>query len=89
MPELFAVCTPNSLPHPDGRVEHGYQINVMDQALEVVATVELPDWTRCDLEEAGRHLTGAGFEVAPEAEGGWKAAGLGFLVPVTRTALAR
>ena len=27
--ELIAVCTPNSHPHEDGRVGHGFQINVL------------------------------------------------------------
>lgn len=86
MPELTAVCTPNSLPHPDGRVEHGYQLNVLDEDLEVVAAVELAHWTGCDLEEAGRHLAEAGFALGLGAGGGWKAAGLGFMAPVTRAA---
>ncbi|MFF4456683.1 hypothetical protein [Streptomyces goshikiensis] len=89
MPELNAVCTPNSSPpHEDGRVEHGCQLTVIAEHLAVVATVELPHWSTCDLAEASRHLGEAGFELAPETEGGWRAAGLGFLAPVTRTALA-
>ncbi|MFZ3475381.1 hypothetical protein ACODT3_42250 [Streptomyces sp. 4.24] len=86
MPELTAVCTPNSYPHEDGRVEHGYQLNVLDD-LTVVATVELPHWTSCDLAEAGRHLTEAGFALCPGGEdGGWRPAGLGYMAPVDRLA---
>lgn len=83
MPELNAVCTPNSLPHEDGRVEHGYQLNVLDEALEVVATVDLPHWITCDLTEADRHLEEAGFALRPGGDdGGWRPAGLGYLAPV-------
>ncbi|MFJ2752815.1 hypothetical protein [Streptomyces sp. NPDC087297] len=89
MPELTAVCTPNSYPHEDGRVEHGYQLNVLDGDLAVVATVELSHWTSCDLEEAGRHLAEAGYELRPGGEdGGWSPAGLGYMAPVAPTAAA-
>ncbi|MFD6534930.1 hypothetical protein [Streptomyces goshikiensis] len=89
MPELTAVCGPNSLPHEDGRVEHGYQLNVRDDSLAVVATVELPHWTSCDLAEADRHLTEAGFALRPGGvDGGWRPAGLGYMAPVAWTTSA-
>lgn len=85
MPERTAVCTPNSHPHEDGRVEHGYQLNVLDNDLAVLTTIELPHWTSCDLNEASRHLAEAGYALRPGEDegGGWRPAGLGYMAPVT------
>ncbi|MET9776200.1 hypothetical protein ABZ023_18400 [Streptomyces sp. NPDC006367] len=86
--ELFAACTPNSYPHEDGRVEHGYQLNVLDQDLTVLTTVELPDWETFDEEAAGRRLADAGFTLrsGPDSAspGGWSPAGLGYMASVAR-----
>ncbi|GAA0667122.1 hypothetical protein GCM10009535_53690 [Streptomyces thermocarboxydovorans] len=92
MSELTAVCTPNSYPHEDGRVEHGYQLNVLDQDLVVVATVDLPDWESFQQEEAGQRLADAGFALqagsdSADAEG-WSPAGLGYMAPVVRAKAA-
>ncbi|MEU2453883.1 hypothetical protein ABZ605_27870 [Streptomyces sp. NPDC012765] len=89
MPELNAVITPNSLPHPDGRVEHGYQLNVLDEDLAIVATVELAHWTGCDLREASRHLTEAGFALCSGGQDGdWRQSGMGYMARVARNAAA-
>ncbi|WP_435058353.1 hypothetical protein [Streptomyces sp. bgisy060] len=88
-PALTAVCTPNSHPHADGRVEHGYQLNVLDETLTIVATVDLPHWDRFNAEEAGQHLADAGFALKADAAGpGWRPSGLGHMTPVARTAIA-
>ncbi|MET9528205.1 hypothetical protein [Streptomyces coeruleorubidus] len=92
MSELVAACTPNSYPHDDGRVEHGYQLNVFDQDLAVLATVDLPDWESFDHEEAGRHLADAGFSLqsgsGSAGTGGWSPAGLGYMASVVRAEAA-
>lgn len=81
MSELIAACTPNSLPNEDGRVEHGYQITVLDQDMAVVATVDLPEWETFQPEEAVRKLTDGGF-VLSDGTGGWMPSGLGHMAPV-------
>jgi hypothetical protein len=78
--DFTATCTPNSQPHEDGRVEHGYQLNVLDQDLTIVATVELPDWESFDQETASSCLTDAGFV----STGAWSPSGLGYMTPVAR-----
>lgn len=87
-PELVATCTPNSLPHDDGRVEHGYQINVLAEDLSIVATVDLPDWEAFDPASAVRQLNGAGFTLGPDVSrtelDGWSPSGLGYTAPVVR-----
>lgn len=89
MPELiFAACTPNSYPHDDGRVEHGYSLTVLDAGMDVLATVNLPDWNDFRREEAERHLADVGFLLqgspdAPDAED-WTPAGLGYRACVVR-----
>ncbi|MFG3336960.1 hypothetical protein ACGFZZ_33700 [Streptomyces tendae] len=85
MSGLMAVCTPNSHPHDDGRVEHGYQLNVLDEDLAVQATVDLPDWESFQQEAAGRRLTEAGFALDPTGADSWRPSGLGFMAPVVRT----
>ncbi|PNG22335.1 hypothetical protein [Streptomyces cahuitamycinicus] len=92
MSDLIAVCTPNSQPHEDGRVEHGYQLNVLDQGLTVLATVDLPDWERFRQEAAGRRLADAGFALQPGRDSAdaerWSPSGLGYMAPVVRTGTA-
>lgn len=90
--ELTAVCTPNSHPHPDGRVEHGYQINVLDEGLSIVATVDLPEWESFRPASAGHRLIEHGYMIRPDARGpqavnGWRRAEPGldsWSVPVVR-----
>ncbi|WP_432158208.1 hypothetical protein [Streptomyces sp. bgisy153] len=92
MSELTAVCTPNSYPHEDGRIEHGYQLNVLDQDLTVLATVDLPDWESFHQEAAGHRLADAGFALQPGLDSsgaeGWTSAGLGYMAPVVRAEAA-
>ena len=83
MSDLTAICTPNSQPHEDGRVEHGYQLNVLDQSLAIVATVNLPEWESFQQEEAVRQLADAGFNLCSSADA-WSQSGLGYMAPVTR-----
>jgi len=80
---LTAICTPNSQPHEDGRVEHGYQLNVLDQSLAIVATVDLPEWESFQQEEAVRQLAEAGFVLSSSVEA-WSPSGLGYMTPVAR-----
>lgn len=85
---LTAVCTPNSHPDEDGRVEHGYQLNVLDPDLRIVATVDLPDWTTFQPAEAGRQLAEHGYTIRPDAHG-WRTAALNlnsWSAPVAPTA---
>lgn len=76
--DLTAVCTPNSHPHDDGRVEHGYQINViaLDDNLSTLATIDLPDWESFRPASAGHRLIEAGYMIAPGIDradmNGWK-----------------
>lgn len=82
-PEFVATCTPNSLPHDDGRVEHGYQINVLAEDFSIVATVDLPDWEVFDPASAVHQLSEAGFTLGPDVNG-WNPSGLGYTMPVVR-----
>lgn len=88
MSVLMAVCTPNSHPHDDGRVEHGYQLNVLDEELAVLATVDLPEWESFQEEAAGQRLAEAGFAL-DTGEDAWSPSGLGFMAPVVRTGPAK
>lgn len=89
---LTAVCTPNSHPGGDGRVEHGYQLNVLDQDLNIVATVDLPDWGSFRPASAGHRLAEHGYMIRPDARGpqtfdGWRQASPGldsWSAPVVR-----
>lgn len=89
MSELIASCTPNSYPNEDGRVAHGYQLNVLDEDVAVLATTDLPDWESFRPEAAGKHLAAMGFTLLsnpsyPDVES-WYPAGLGYMAAVTRT----
>lgn len=86
MPDLFAACTPNSLPQ-DGRTEHGWQITVVDDAMAVLDTVDLPEWDTFRQEEAEAHLARSGYALQPSATE-WAPAGLGFMAPVVPTSPA-
>ncbi|NUV64302.1 hypothetical protein [Streptomyces sp. CAI-85] len=91
--DLTAVCTPNSHPGEDGRVEHGYQLNVLDAELRIVATVDLPEWESFRPSSAGHRLIEHGYMIRPDARGpetvnGWRQASPGldsWSVPVVRT----
>ncbi|WP_329204015.1 hypothetical protein [Streptomyces sp. NBC_01435] len=85
MPNLVAACTPNSLPREDGRVDHGYQLTVLDESMKVVDTVDLPDWETFRREELDAQLNLAGYVLRP-SETGWSPAGLGFMASVVRAA---
>lgn len=84
--ELTAVCTPNSHPHEDGNVEHGFQINVLDEQLAILATVDLPDWESFRPASAGHRLIEVGFMIRPGVDradlNGWKPVTNGYTVPV-------
>lgn len=86
MSELTAVCTPNSHPHDDGGVEHGFQINVLDEQLDILATVALPDWERFRPASAGHRLIELGYTIRPGLDradlNGWKPEAHGYTVPV-------
>lgn len=90
MIELTAVCTPNSHPHPDGRVEHGYQLNViaLDDQLTTLVTVDLPDWDRFRPASAGHRLIEVGYMIRPGIDradmNGWRREASGYTVPVVR-----
>jgi hypothetical protein len=84
MSELIATFTPSSYPHEDGRVEHGYQLNVLAEDLAILVTVDLPDWESFRQEAAGHCLAGAGFTLQPDSAG-WSPSGLGYMAPVVRT----
>lgn len=79
MPNLFAACTPNSLPE-HGRTEHGWQINIVNDAMTVLHTVDLPDWNTFHETEAAAALERAGYALPPSTE--WAPAGLGFMAAV-------
>ena len=86
MPDLFAACTPNSLPE-DGRTEHGWQITIVEDAMTVLDTVDLPGWATFHEQEAGDHLASAGYTLQPSSPQ-WTPAGLGFMAPVVRATAA-
>lgn len=86
--DLFAACTPNSLPDAEGHVEHGFQINVMNDAMAILTTIDLPDWETFRPASAGHRLIEHGYMIHPDARGvpqsvnGWRSVGPGFMVPV-------
>lgn len=84
--ELIAVCTPNSHPDQGGGVNHGFQINVLDDQLGILATVDLPDWETFRPASAGHRLIEVGYMISPGVDradlNGWKAAAHGYTVPV-------
>lgn len=84
---LTATCTPNSYPHKDGRVEHGFQINVLDHDLIAITTVDLPDWESFRPASAGHRLIERGWMIRPDARGpetvnGWRPVGSGWMTQV-------
>lgn len=86
---LMAACTPNSLPDAAGEVEHGFQINVLDDGMTVLATIDLPDWETFRPASAGHRLIERGYMIRPDARGpetvnGWRRAGIGFMTQVMR-----
>lgn len=88
--KLMAACTPNSLPGADGHTEHGFQINVLDSDMAILATIDLPDWETFRPASAGHRLIEHGYRIRPDARGadtvnGWSQAGPGWRVPVIRT----
>lgn len=87
---LMAACTPNSLPDADGRTGHGFQINVLDDDMAVLATIDLPDWESFRPASAGHRLIERGYMIRPDARGpetvnGWTAVGPSWMTPVVRT----
>lgn len=68
-PALFATCTPNSMPQA-GHVEFGYELNVMDDQLELLATLDLPDWHKFRPASAGHRLIEMGYMIHPDARNG-------------------
>lgn len=90
VPVHTAACTPNSYPHEDGRVEHGFQINVVDDRMTVLATIDLPEWEHFLPASAGHRLIEHGWMILPHARGpkmvnGWHHAGIGWITRVIRT----
>ncbi|MEU9925114.1 hypothetical protein AB0H51_28165 [Streptomyces griseoluteus] len=79
MSDLYAACTPNSLP-VDGSTPHGYQLTVLDGGMRVSEVADLPDWETFDGDEADRRLTSMGYVPT----GSWSEAGLGHMTAVTR-----
>lgn len=63
---LFATCTPNSMPQA-GHVEFGYELNVMNDQLELLATLDLPDWHKFRPASAGHRLVEMGYMIHPNA----------------------
>lgn len=94
-PALFmATCTPNSAPfwHDDvQRCQHGYEINVLDDGLNILATIELPEWESFRPASAGHRLIEHGWMIRPEARdepetvNGWRAIGSGWVTQVIST----
>lgn len=86
--QLFAACTPNSEPVA-GRAEYGYQINVLDEGMKILVTIDLPEWQKFRPASAGHRLIEHGYMIRPDARGpdtvnGWREVGMGFMVPVMR-----
>lgn len=85
---LMAACTPNSLPDAEGEVEHGFQLNVLDDAMVIVATIELPEWETFRAASAGHRLIEHGYMIHPNARAaadtvnGWRRVGLGWMTQV-------
>jgi hypothetical protein len=79
MSGLYATCTPNSLP-VEGRTPHGYQVNVLDERMQVADTFELPALEAFDADQAELTLTSAGYV----PQGLWSPAGQGHMCQVAR-----
>jgi len=87
---LLATCTPNSLPDAEGKTAHGFQINVLDHGMNIITTINLPEWESFRPASAGHRLIEHGFMIRPDARGpetvnGWSPTGPGYTVPVIRT----
>ena len=85
----MATCTPNSLPDAGGEVQHGFQINVLDASMAILATVDLPDWETFRPASAGHRLIEHGYMIRPDARtsgtvNGWRQAGSGWMTQVMR-----
>lgn len=88
-PVYMATCTPNSAPYDDGRVEHGFQINVLDDGLSIIETINLPEWEEFRPASAGHRLIEHGFMIRPDGRGpetvnGWRPMGSGWITQVIR-----
>lgn len=86
---LVAACTPNSLPDAGGVAEYGFQINVLDDDMSVLATINLPDWETFRPASAGHRLIEHGYMIRPDARtpetvNGWSQAGSGWMASVMR-----
>lgn len=86
---LMAACTPNSLPDADGEVEHGFQINVLDDSATILVTIDLTDWETFRPASAGHRLIEHGYLIRPDARtpetvNGWSRAGMGWVTSVMR-----
>lgn len=90
----MATCTPNSQPywHDEGgqRTEHGYQINVLDEGLNILATIDLPEWETFRPASAGHRLIEHGWMIRPDARtpetvNGWRPVGSGWVTQVIST----
>ncbi|MGW6202213.1 hypothetical protein ACWF9B_00950 [Streptomyces sp. NPDC055089] len=78
-PELYATCTPNSLP-VDGRTPYGHQVNVLDERMTIADTFDLPALEEFDADQADATLTAAGYV----PQGLWSASGSGHMCQVAR-----
>ncbi|MFF0754353.1 hypothetical protein [Streptomyces sp. NPDC004267] len=79
MSDLYATCTPNSLP-VEGSMPHGYQVTVLDADLRVSEVADVPDWENFDSDKADQRLISMGYLPT----GDWTAAGLGHMIAVAR-----
>ncbi|MFB7649442.1 hypothetical protein ACFC0S_15705 [Streptomyces sp. NPDC056084] len=79
MSELYATCTPNSLP-VEGKTPHGYQVTVLDERMAIADTFELAALDAFDADQAELTLTNAGY--VPQEP--WSAAGAGYMCQVAR-----
>lgn len=91
---MMATCTPNSAPfwHNDEQLcENGYQINVLDASLNILVTIDLPEWDTFRPASAGHRLIERGWMIRPEARNepdtvnGWRAIGSGWVTQVIST----
>ncbi|WP_031186361.1 MULTISPECIES: hypothetical protein [unclassified Streptomyces] len=89
MPEFFAACTPNSLPNDDGIAEHGWQLNILDEKMAILTTVDLPEWKSFDEHTATQRLATMGCTLRDDpkapAQDGWTPAGIGHMASVNWT----
>ncbi|MCZ0983941.1 hypothetical protein O1L60_45080 [Streptomyces diastatochromogenes] len=79
MSELYATCTPNSLP-VEGRTPDGHQVNVLDEQMKIADTFDLPALEVFDADQAEVTLTTAGYV----PQGPWSASGSGHMCQVAR-----